>query len=70
MTHLRPLFPTVAGHVSGGQANLPWWADALLGLVSLVILLTLVWIVVEIVRLIMARSKDEPPPVGTPSAES
>jgi hypothetical protein len=56
--------------VSGGQANLPWWADALLGLVSLVILLTLVWIVVEIVRLIMARSKDEPPPVGTPSAES
>ncbi len=67
MTHLRPLFPTAWGHRAGGQASFPWWADALFAVVALMVLITLVWLTVEIVRWAMARGRrDEHPVTSAP----
>jgi hypothetical protein len=46
-----------------GSAALPWWVDALLILIALVIVITLIVLAIEVVRNIGAGKKGERPPV-------
>ena len=52
--------------LSGGVHSLPWWADALFALLALVILITLVWAIVELVRWITAGERSDEHPAAQP----
>jgi UDP-N-acetylmuramyl pentapeptide phosphotransferase/UDP-N-acetylglucosamine-1-phosphate transferase len=45
-----------------GSAALPWWVDALLILMAVVIVITLIVLVTEMIRNIGAGKKSEPGP--------
>jgi hypothetical protein len=52
---------TKAAFLPSGSAALPWWVDALLIFVAVVIAITLVILIVEIIRNIGAGKKSDPP---------
>lgn len=51
-----------------GSAALPWWVDALLIFVAVVIAVTLIVLITEMIRNIGVGRKRSQPPVGPPSA--